>query len=65
MKRTMYSTKRAGVLADSDYVRPRPHSRISRPVFPLEPVVRIDFGDTVDAVDSGWRTWIRETARVA
>ena len=65
MKRTMYSTQRAGVLSDSDFVRPRPNSRTSRPVFPVEPVIRIDFGDTVDAVDSGWRTWINKASRVA
>ena len=65
MKRTAYPTNRAGVLADSDLVRSRPHSRSLRPLFPMEPVIQIDFGDTAEAVDAGWQTWTRDLSRVA
>jgi len=65
MKRTIYPTRQAGLLADSDLVRPRANSRNDRPVLPMEPVIEIVFGNAVDAVDSGWRSWIRNTARVA
>jgi hypothetical protein len=65
MKRTIYLTQRSGVLADSDLMRSRWNSRSARPVLPPEPVVWVDFGDTVDAVDSGWRYWNRNADRVA
>ena len=65
MKRTIYPTHPSGLLADSDLVRSRPHSRTDRSVFPMEPVIQIDIGDPADAVDSGCRNWTRDIAKVA
>ncbi len=65
MKRTPTRTQQTGLLASSDLVRPRPHGRSIRPVHPPEPVISIDFGDTADAVDPGWRSWVPHTPRAA
>lgn len=65
MKPTLYSVRRAGLLADSDLVRSRPGSRSARPICPVEPVIEIEVGDVVDAVDSGWRFWAKRPSRAA
>ncbi|MCB2224560.1 MAG: hypothetical protein KQH83_10370 [Actinobacteria bacterium] len=65
MQRTYYSNRRMGLLADSDFVRSRPNSRSLRPIYPSEPVIRIDLGDLAGAVDSGWRSWSWTDDRVA
>ena len=65
MKPTLFSVRRAGLLADSDLVRARPGSRSVRPVYPTEPIIEIDVGDVVDAVDAGWRARAIRPSRAA
>jgi len=65
MKRTPTQTQQAGLLASSDLVRSRPLGRSIRPVHAPEPIIVIDFGDTVDAIDPGWHSWAPDTHQAA
>jgi hypothetical protein len=65
MQRTYYHRQGSGFLGNTDLVRSRSGSRSVRPVLPPEPVIRIDVGDPVEAVDAGWRSWSANAARVA
>jgi len=65
MKRTPTKMQQAGLLTSSDLVRSRPLGRSIRPVHPPEPIIVIDFGDTVDAIDPGWHSWAPDSPKAA